>query len=622
MKPITSMVAVVLTVFVLLSIGCSTSTRGPLVPTQETAPTTDSPASLDMQEAKTEVETHYINAHPEVREYVLWTARTFGRSGLWLNEDAFAAFPDDAREDKIQYLVTLLEQGEYGRHLCAGLAEASALKDKRLVPGLMKVAGYHREDRDYDCRAKWMAVAALARQESDDAVPLLISLVDHGNQNTRNWARAALSRKTGQDFAQDKQAWAAVVSAEDKKQPLQEVYEDAKELAQSPEELEQAITKYRSIIEIHLANEKLYQSALRELARRYEDSGRTEEGIRFFITLAYQRETEGPQDALREVISRFQLKHPEVFKKIAADMQGSSGRKPKATAAAPSEDLVKAIVQRKDQVLREKSLERLREMLSPISSPAQKRSALATLRSSLTAKFDRDPFRPLVLPLLESEDAQIRALALRCLPALNATSLDLTLVVPMAKDVSSEVRKSVGSTLIAIGKGDYGDQVVPALTKLLNDSDPMVIERTIRSMWGQYSSPEFDKLLIKLSRHPQHHGKTIYHCLSTMRSKSVPVCQRLIEELDEPDWNNSGRAAWGLTYGVVEDAKSLVEDGLLRALPEETNGYTRSQEFRALRGVATGKSRQYLSSVVDSETETEKFKELAREILKDLDGKR
>jgi hypothetical protein len=53
-----------------------------------------------------------------------------------------------------------------------------------------------------------MAVAPLARQAPDAAVPLLISLVDHGNQNTRHWARAALFRQTGQDFKQDKQAWA------------------------------------------------------------------------------------------------------------------------------------------------------------------------------------------------------------------------------------------------------------------------------------------------------------------------------------------------------------------------------------------------------------------------------
>ena len=167
-----------------------------------------SPAPLDMEKAKREVARHYADAHPEIQEYVLWTARTFGNSGMWLNEDAFDALSRNEREAKIEYLAVLLEDAEYGRHLCMGLAEAGALEDERLVPGLMKVAGYQREDRDYDCRPKWMAVAALARQESDDAVPLLISLVDHGNQNTRNWARAALARKTKQDFKQDKQAWA------------------------------------------------------------------------------------------------------------------------------------------------------------------------------------------------------------------------------------------------------------------------------------------------------------------------------------------------------------------------------------------------------------------------------
>jgi hypothetical protein len=167
-----------------------------------------SPESIDMQKVNAEVDASYGNAHPEIKEYVLWTARTFGASGMWLHEDAFSDLSDEAREKRIQHLATLLSEAEYGRHLCAGLAEASALKDKRLVPGLTKVAGYHLEDQDYDCRAKWMAVAALARQESEDAVPLLVSLVDHGNQNTRNWARAALSRKTGQDFKQDKQAWA------------------------------------------------------------------------------------------------------------------------------------------------------------------------------------------------------------------------------------------------------------------------------------------------------------------------------------------------------------------------------------------------------------------------------
>lgn len=169
-----------------------------------TAPALADAPPADMERAKAEVARHYGKAHPEVQEFVLHTARSFGRSGLWLNEDAYAGLKPDAR---VAYLAKLFNDAEYGRHLCAALAEAGALKDPRLVPGLMKVAGYHVDDKDYDCRPKWMAVAALARQESKEAVPLLVSLVDHGNQNTRFWARAALARMAGDDFRADKAAW-------------------------------------------------------------------------------------------------------------------------------------------------------------------------------------------------------------------------------------------------------------------------------------------------------------------------------------------------------------------------------------------------------------------------------
>ena len=88
-----------------------------------------------------------------------------------------------------------------------GPGRGRRLKDPRLVPGLKKVAAYHVEGKDYDCRPKWMAIAALARQESPNAVPVLVNLVDHGDQNTRFWARAALARMAKNDFKADKQAW-------------------------------------------------------------------------------------------------------------------------------------------------------------------------------------------------------------------------------------------------------------------------------------------------------------------------------------------------------------------------------------------------------------------------------
>lgn len=172
-----------------------------------TCPIHAAPPPFDAEAATEEVARCYGKAHPEVQEFVLHTARSFGRSGLWLNENAYASLKPEDVDRRVAYLSKLLEESEYGRHLCTALAEAGSIKDRRLVPGLMKVAAYHVDGQDYDCRPKWMAVAALARQESPDAVPLLISLVDHGNQNTRFWARAALARMMKVDEKADKQAW-------------------------------------------------------------------------------------------------------------------------------------------------------------------------------------------------------------------------------------------------------------------------------------------------------------------------------------------------------------------------------------------------------------------------------
>jgi HEAT repeat protein len=196
---------------------------------------------------------------------------------------------------------------------------------------------------------------------------------------------------------------------------------------------------------------------------------------------------------------------------------------------------------------------------------------------------------------------------------------DLPLVIPLAEDPSAQVRELVGGVLIQLGKGACGETVIPALMQLLQDEDSKVVERTIRSMWGQYASPEFDALLIKLSYEQQYHHNVIYFSLSTMRRKSPAVCRRLVEVLGEPDWNDSGRAAWGLTYGVTDEAKALVEAGLLKALPEETNEGTRKNEFRALGRVATEASRPYLTSVVESDMETHEVRKTAREILASLD---
>ena len=412
---------------------------------------------------------------------------------------------------------------------------------------------------------------------------------------------------------------AFVAAAQAEEGSLKPVYEQAAKQPQTAEGVQAAMAKYRSIVDIHMANEEVFQAALRRLAEEYEKSGKVEEGIRFFSSRIDKIEAPKHREVFGQIFRTFAEKHPEAVAKVVGELQGASRPGVRSPAVAASSELAQAILQRNDPQVRSQALQRLQKMLGAEASDQDKKTALATLGRALTAKFDRTPFRPLVVPLLTSNDAGLRRLALGCLPGLGATADDLPGVARLAEDPSPQVRQVVGTALIQIAQGAHAQVVIPALTRLLRDPEPGVIEATIRSMWGQYSSPEFDALLIELSREPRYHHNVIYFGLSTMRTKSVPVCRRLVEELADPDWNNSGRAAWGLTYGVTDEAKKLVEEGLLRALPEETNAYTRRQEFQALRAVATPVSRPYLTSVVESTTETEEFKQLARRILAELD---
>jgi len=151
------------------------------------------PAAIEAESKKgidAEIAAHYSKAHPEVQEYIRWTSKTFGPRGLWMDADSYDKLSKKERREKVAYLKALLEDGEYGRHLCEGVTQAGVLGDPTLLDGVTKVAAFHLADRDYDCRPKWMGVAALGRLDDERAVPTLVPLVDHGNMNTRMWARA------------------------------------------------------------------------------------------------------------------------------------------------------------------------------------------------------------------------------------------------------------------------------------------------------------------------------------------------------------------------------------------------------------------------------------------------
>ena len=87
----------------------------------------------DMQLAAAEVSKSYDKAQPEVREFVLQTARSFGSNGMWLNENAYATLKPEEFEARIAYLTKLFAESEYGRHLVC--LERTARSRQGLFPG-------------------------------------------------------------------------------------------------------------------------------------------------------------------------------------------------------------------------------------------------------------------------------------------------------------------------------------------------------------------------------------------------------------------------------------------------------------------------------------------------------
>jgi hypothetical protein len=403
---------------------------------------------------------------------------------------------------------------------------------------------------------------------------------------------------------------------------LAKLYADAEKLAEDPATLEQSAARLQELVAVHRENTTLYDRAFSQLLKHYVQLGQGEQAARLVQDeLTYKvAEIEAVQQA--HVIEQARRRFPTEFAKLREEDRAKSREVSAAVPDTDDADLTKQILQRGDKEVRVKALARIREQLAAGAGAQSQLSGLQSLYKSLSAKFDHAAFRPAVLPLLLSNDHDVRLMAIVVLPGISEDKADIKAILRSVEDGSPRVRASVATALISIGKGEVVGQVAPALVKLLRDTNQDVVHQSIRSMWGQYRTPELNAVLIELANTPQHHHVAIYHGLSPQPEKNAVMCERLVEELADPDWNNSGRAAWGLTFGVMPEARALVEEGLLAAIAEETNAYTRSEEFAALKNVASEKSRAYLTKLAATNEETDDVRKQANEILAVLDAHR
>ena len=578
-------------------IGDATTAVGPVIERTVDEPRETKSRGVDMAKAEAEVQDRYAGAHPEIQEYILWTARQFGRRSMWLNEDAFVDLSDAKREKRVQYLATLLSESDYGRHLCRGLAEASALKDERLVPGLMKVAGYQRESGNYDCRPKWIAVSALARQESDQAVPLLISLVDHGNQNTRKWARAALARKTGQDFKEDKEAWrnatgVPAANTESTSSP------DLKVSSSSTNSFAwQQKGRYEAPdFDAFFPDDSSGGATLDALWKSKDKDSRKEDEILDTVRSGLRRTGEHRTSILRWIGNKYiwgeSPQHPYAIEIMyhAADFSGERAD-PYGTRHYAVYFGLSVVRPKTPPILRT-----LVDLCMRIDDPND------LGRVAWGATSQQAELIAYLRPYQESTDPAIRAKAEVCRQifvgelkafawaqdrAKARAEETYTEQLPEIKDTLSngntEQRKTA-LRLILVERLTLimDDAFIAAFAACSEDADAGVRNSVAklaggRWLWSaQKQQPEAISLMLRLSHDESREVRysAVYYGLSTVRRKSTDVIRRLLEmAFEDREPNLYGRIAWGLSRD--QESVAVILEGYINGGDADAAGYAR-----------------------------------------------
>jgi hypothetical protein len=253
--------------------------------------------------------------------------------------------------------------------------------------------------------------------------------------------------------------------------------------------------------------------------------------------------------------------------------------KPAPAQSAKPQELWEQIVQSQDAALRAAALASVEKLLADETTAAQ---GLATLLKAAQAPFDRAPIVRLATPLMSSENAELRAMALGAIVALDPNALDVAAVAAHRDDPSPRVRQAVAESIVRCDPEGVHVATHRTIELLLADADSQVVQSMIRSLWGRPTTPHAEEMLIDLSYGTAHGDDAIYYALSTRPLIREPVAARLIE-LTSFTHRYRGRAIWGLSHHAIdESANDLVADALIDIVDTTTDGYDRTNAIKGL----------------------------------------
>lgn len=257
---------------------------------------------------------------------------------------------------------------------------------------------------------------------------------------------------------------------------------------------------------------------------------------------------------------------PDSVKARTARQREEAAEQARARVARTlAEDWIAGALQVRDAELRKTSMASILEALTADREELQDAGLTALLRVREVA-FDRAPYAAAVRALAKSRRGGARVQALYGLAntRAEATDADLQLLLDALQETPDAALFGSASHLLTMfAEMDLTGPAGDAALALFKDGKADTRE-VLRGMWGARVSPALAAHVIELAKKgSRHRHDAIYFGLSTYNNKSIPVVEALFEACEDPDPNNSGRARWGLTYGVAEEARGRVADYML-----------------------------------------------------------
>ncbi|APZ92477.1 HEAT repeat domain-containing protein [Fuerstiella marisgermanici] len=251
---------------------------------------------------------------------------------------------------------------------------------------------------------------------------------------------------------------------------------------------------------------------------------------------------------------------------------------------------------------RDSTIEQIREALNSEQHSLQIVAATALAQLG-DVKFDKKQFRPRILELCRSNNAEVQRWAFYALLNNERQDGDLALLQEvMAEPVSGRLAESASHLLQSFDKGVIRGKSEVIVLRLLNSSDKSLRREVLRGLWGAKYGEKITNRVIELVDNKESHHDAIYYALSTSPEKTPAAIDKLIEVLSDPDWNNWGRAIWGMGYGVPEDQQTKVAAAMLQMYELRSDPKTRGKCERLVRVYGDAKQIKKLETLTGNST--------------------